>query len=248
MPALVGLMFFPVLLLFVYALSRLPPPSERDEAERIARKPMSAEQRRAFLFSHGPGLALLTTLYFFLTAYRDFRDNFARELWDALGYANEPSIFAWSELPVALGVLAALAAFTLIKDNRRALLHIHDLMAAGTVLVGASTFAYQQALIGPVAWMITVGLGLYLAYVPYGCVLFDRMIATVGTVATAGFMIYVTDAVGYLGSVSVYFYKTFGQPDLSWRAFFIAFSYVTAAVCTACFVASRSYFAATTAR
>jgi len=33
--------------------------------------------------------------------------------------------------------------------------------------------------------------------------LFDRLLAASGWVATAGFMIYVTDAVGYLGSVSM---------------------------------------------
>ena len=78
--------------------------------------------------------------------------------------------------------------------------------------------------------MILVGTGLYLAYVPYGCVLFDRLIAAVGAVGTAGFLIYVTDAFGYLGSVTLLLYKNFGHADLSWLDFFIAFSYVTSAV------------------
>jgi MFS family permease len=246
MPFVVGLVFFPALLGFVWMLSRIPAPSREDERERVRREPMGGQARVDFVASYTPGLVLLTVLYFFLTAYRDFRDNFARELWDALGFADRPEIFAQAELPIAFGVLLVLAAVTWIRDNRRALLVIHWIMGLGTLLIGVSTALYQQGYLGPAAWMISVGFGLYVAYVPYGCVLFDRMIATVGVVATAGFMIYVTDAVGYLGSVSIYFYKTFAEPDLSWKAFFIGFSYWTSGLCTVCFVLSGRYFAALT--
>ena len=91
--------------------------------------------------------------------------------------------------------------------------------------------------------MILVGLGMYVAYVPYGCVLFDRLIAAVGFVATAGFMIYVTDASGYLGSVALLLYKNFGQADLSWLESFVNISYATSVVCTVCFLGSLVYFA-----
>jgi len=90
--------------------------------------------------------------------------------------------------------------------------------------------------------MVGIGLGLYLRYVPYGCMLFDRMIAALGVVATAGFMIYVTDAFGYLGYIIVLLYKNFGEQDLSILDFFVTFSYVTAVLCTLSFGASLLYF------
>ena len=90
--------------------------------------------------------------------------------------------------------------------------------------------------------MIGIGLGLYLAYVPYGCMLFDRMIAALGVVATAGFMIYVTDAFGYLGNIIVLLYKNFFQRDVSIFEFFISFSYVTSIVSVVCFILSLIYF------
>lgn len=248
MPAVVGFAFAPVLLIVVYLLVQLPPPTSEDIAARVARAPMDGPARAAFFRRFFPGLFALTFLYFFLTAYRDFRDNFARELWDALGYADAPAIFALSELPVAAGVLFALSGISLIRDNRRALDTIHLLMAGGAALIGLATFAYQAGGLDPAAWMVLVGLGLYIAYVPYGCVLFDRLIATVGVVATAGFMIYVTDAVGYAGTVALYLYKTFAEPDLSWRDFFVGFSYVTSAVCTLCFGLSWLYFRRTARR
>ena len=43
--------------------------------------------------------------------------------------------------------------------------------------------------IGPATWMILLGLGLYAAYVPHGRILFDRLIAMAGAVATAWFFL-----------------------------------------------------------
>ena len=182
-----------------------------------------------------PGLLPLTALYVALTAYRDIRDNFAVELWSAVGYAEEPEIIGMSELPVAFGVMVALGLLLLIKDNRTALVLVHAFMAVGTALVGGLTFAYESQLIGPEVWMIGVGFGLYLAYVPYGCVLFDRLFAAVGAVGTAGFLIYVTDAFGYLGSVLLMLYKDLGAAEISWLQFFTTFSYGTSVLCTVCF-------------
>ena len=242
MPFVVGLLFFPGLLFVVWMLSRLPPPSAEDIASRTKREPMDRARRHQFLRAYWPGLLALTLLYFFLTAYRGVRDDFAVNLWNALGYAGQPEIMSVSELPVALGVLVALALLFMIKSNKRALIAVHLLMAGGTAMVGLATLAHASGLISPAAWMILIGLGLYLAYVPFGAMLFDRLIAAVGFVATAGFMIYVTDAVGYLGYVVVVFFKSFSAPDLSWLEFFEAFSYVTAILCTAAFAFSTVYF------
>ncbi len=248
MPFVTGLCFFPFLLLSATMLKWIPVPTKEDEALRTRRAPMDGETRLRFFSKFAPGLISLTVLYMFLTAYRDFRDNFAREIWDAVGYAGKPMIFTASELPIAMGVLLTLALLYLIKDNKKAVTAIHGIMLAGSVLIGLSTMGYQLGLIGPATWMVLVGLGLYLGYVPYGCVLFDRLIAAVGFVATAGFMIYMTDAFGYLGSVALMFYKNFGQPDLSWLDFFIGFSYATSLVTSAAFLYSLLYFRRATRR
>jgi hypothetical protein len=71
------------------------------------------------------------------------------------------------------------------------------------------------------------------------------MIAATRSPGTAGFLIYVADAFGYLGSVGLLLYKNFGQADLSWLSFFTSFSYVTAVACTILFVASAAWFART---
>ncbi len=242
MPALVGMMFLVPMLGFVWMLAQIPPPSKEDEAKRMKRAPMDGAARKRFFMAVAPGLIALTLAYMVLTAYRDFRDNFAREIWDALGYAESPEILTTSELPVALGATIAVAFCMMIKDNQRALIAIHGALLLGALLVGGSTLAFESGLIAPATWMITVGLGLYIGYVPYNCVLFDRLIPAVGHVGTAGFLIYVADAFGYLGSVGLLLYKEFGQPQLSWLSFFKGFSHIMAWLGVALFTASLIYF------
>ncbi len=243
MPFVSGLVFLGPFLLAVWLLQRLPPPTAEDIAARTVRRPMDGPQRRAFFGRFAVGLVALTGLYTLLTAYRGFRDDFAAEIWAELGWADEPAIFTLTEIPVALAVMTGLALLYRITDNRRAFFVVHAMMAAGTVLVGLATWAFAAGAIGAIAWMTSVGVGLYLAYVPYGCVLFDRLIAYTGAAGTAVFMIYVTDAFGYAGQIAVLLYKNFGEADLSWVSFFTGFSYVTAIVCTASFAVSAWYFA-----
>jgi len=69
-------------------------------------------------------------------------------------------------------------------------------------------------------WMTFAGLGLYLGYVPYNAVFFERWLASFHYKGNVGFLIYVADSVGYLGSVSVLLVKELGHPDVSWGAFF----------------------------
>jgi hypothetical protein len=91
--------------------------------------------------------------------------------------------------------------------------------------------------------MSCVGGGLYLAYVPYGCVLFDRIIAATQVVATSVFMIYVTDAMGYLGSVGILLYKNFFAGDRSWLEFYQDAAVATAITGIIGFILSALYFA-----
>ncbi|MCP2936833.1 DUF5690 family protein, partial [Salmonella enterica subsp. enterica serovar Typhimurium] len=87
--------------------------------------------RRAFWARGGLGIALLIIAYILLTAVSDFRDNFAVELGEALGYGDDPAIFSLSELPIAALILPLFGLTALIRDNRRAVLVYHVMIIAG---------------------------------------------------------------------------------------------------------------------
>lgn len=244
MPAITGLHFLPIFLLAVWMLNQLPRPSEADISERTQRQPMTSTDRLAFIRQFLFGMVLLCVGYFFLTAYRDFRDNYQVEIYDGLGYpyAQNKTIISKTETLVMFGVMGALALLNLIKDNRRGLLAAFGLMLIGVALLGIGTVLLDARAINGFVWMILTGLGTYLAYVPFGSVLFDRLIASTRVAGTAVFAIYLADAIGYTGSVGAQLYKDLGRGNLSHLNFFKGFSYFMCAVGLACFTASCVYF------
>jgi len=161
MPAITGLHFLPLFGLAVWMLNQLPGPSESDVAARSERKPMAAADRLAFARQFILGISLLCVSYFFLTAYRDFRDNYLVEIFDGLGYpyAQNKAIISRTETLVAFGVMIALALLTFIKDNRRALVGVFLIMTSGILLLGVSTVLLDAGLITGFWWMTLTGLG-----------------------------------------------------------------------------------------
>ena len=242
MPAAAGLVFVPVLLLSVWGLTALPAPTLEDETARVRRAPMTTQEVRAFLFNYGLGVTLLVITYVFATALRDFRDNFAAELWTALGYSNAATVFTSTELPVAAVALVAMGVIVKVKSNVRALAVIHGMILAGLVLLGASTLAFDAGWLGPLAWMIASGAGLYVVYTPFNAMLFDRLVAVSGRIATAGFLIYVADSAGYAGSCALLLWRNFGLLHVEWLTVFRYSAYTTSVVGIVLISASLAYF------
>jgi hypothetical protein len=75
-------------------------------------------------------------------------------------------------------------------------------------------------MIDPVGWVGLSGFGLYMAYVPYNATFFERMLATFRVTGNVGFIMYIADSSGYMGSVAVILVKEFGGMHLSWASFY----------------------------
>jgi hypothetical protein len=244
MPAVVGLCFLGPFLLAVWLLDQIPKPSRADELARSERTPMDAARRRAFLRKFLGGIVLLLVAYLLLTAYRDFRDNYQVEIFEELGYSYEQNraIITRAESLVAFAVLAAMALLFLVRDNRWGLLGVFALMTGGLVLLGLSTPLHAAGLISGFWWMTLVGIGSYLAYVPFGSVLFDRLIASTRSVGTAVYAIYLADAVGYTGSVGLQLYKDLGRHEEPRLVFFQGLTWLLAIAGSLFLTSSCAYF------
>lgn len=241
MPAITGLLFIGPLLFFTWMLERIPKPTPEDIALRSERIPMTQKDRKKVVLQFLFPLTIWVIFYMYLTAFRDFRDNFARELWDSLGYKDDVSVYTSSELLVAVIVLLVLATAFYFKDNMKALFFYQILLMIGSVSIGISTILFHSGTISPFSWMVVSGFGLYICYVPFNCLFFDRFIAAFKIKGNAGFFIYIADAFGYLGSVAVLLYKNFGQPNLSWLDFFMNGAYSIAAMGVAVTISSMLY-------
>jgi MFS family permease len=242
MPFVASCIFIIPLLGFLALLDRIPPPSLEDEALRTKRQPMDANARKNFITMFLPGIVLFVIAYMLLTAFRDFRDNFSAEVWKELGYALKPEIYTTTEIPIALAVLLVIGATMFIRNNKTALMVNHLIVLAGMILISISTFMFEEHVISPVAWMTFIGLGLYLGYVPFNSIFFDRMLAAFQFAGTVGFIMYVADAFGYLGSVGVLFFKEFGNKQVSWLDFFLTSGYSISVIGSFLIASSMIYF------
>lgn len=230
MPSVTGALFVVPLLLSSFLLQKVPPPTTSDKELRTERVPMTSTDRKQLVKKFFFPLLLVVIFYTFLTAFRDFRDNFARELWDSVGYQGDISVFSTSEIIIAISVLLIIGSIFYIKDNLRALLTYHLLLILGTLVLGLSTLMFQIGVLDSFLWMVCTGFGLYICYVPFNCLFFDRFIAAFKIKGNSGFLIYIADAFGYVGSVLVLFYKNFGQANLSWLNFFVYGTYAVALI------------------
>ena len=219
-PFITGLVFIIPLLICIYLIEKIPPPTLNDVQLRNERIPMTTEKRKELFITFLPGLVTLIIIYSFLTIFRDLRDNFAADIWNELGFANEAAIFTKTEIPITLIVLVIIAAMVFIKNNFTAFLTAHILIFAGFAITGISTWLFSVHLLLPVNWMMLAGLGLYLAYIPFNCLLFERMIAAFHFKGNVGFLMYLADSFGYLGSILVLFGKELFKIKLHWVSFY----------------------------
>jgi hypothetical protein len=203
---------------------------------------MDKTERRKFLTTFLPGIVLFVLAYMLLTAFRDFRENFASDVWKSLGYGNLPGIYTRTETPVSIFVLIIMGSIMLIKNNKLALMVNHVIIIIGMLLIGGATLLFEYGMIDAPFWMILIGVGLYLGYVPFNSIFFDRMIAAFKYVGTVGFIMYIADAFGYLGSISVLFLKEFSYTKVSWVQFFISGGYILSLTGTVLIAGSMLYF------
>jgi len=148
------------------------------------------------------------------------------ELFIELGYSNEPALFTSTELPVAALVLMLLAASNVVRGRMSRLLAVFAVMTSGLALIGAATLAHGRGWMTGQSWMMCLGLGAYLAYVPFSSFLFDRIMAATRFAGTAVFAVNLADAVGYSGSVGLLLVEDLWAPGMSRLAFFETWSYV----------------------
>ena len=219
-PFCTGLVFVFPLLLFVYLMEQIPPPTDEDIDLRMQRAPMSATDRAKFIQQFLPGIIATVVIYTFATIFRDIRDNFSADMWKEMGYLNKPAIFSATETPITLLILVMIGSMVLIKNNFKALMLSHVFIALGFIVAGLSTYFFSTKILAPMPWMILVGLGLYMVYIPFNAVFFERLIASFRYTGNVGFLIYVADSFGYVGSVGVLLCKEIFKVKLNWVSFF----------------------------
>ncbi len=241
-PFYTGLIFLVPVIILIYLLEKIPHPTAFETEEKSLRVPMNSNERKHFFKLFSFGLISFIFIYILLTLFRDIRDNFAADIWLELGYGKNAAIFTATEIPIAFCVLILIASMIYINNNKLAFQIAQIIILAGFVICGISTLLFLQHIISGYLWIVLVGLGLYMGYIPFNCILFDRMIATFKIKGNVGYFMYLVDSFGYLASVFVIILKSSMGISISWTNFYSNGVLILSIIGTLVSIATLLYF------
>ncbi|MBB02181.1 MAG: hypothetical protein CMJ47_06015 [Planctomyces sp.] len=242
MPFVAGLIFLLPLCLFVLMLTRIPPPSINDVVNRTARETMSGQERWQLFKRYWLPLSMLVAVYLLLTVLRSIRADFAPELWRLLGAPAAAATYTNSEVIVALGVLIVNGAAVVFKNNRIAFFTSLATCGLGFAIIAGALLTQRSGGLGAFAFMVLIGVGLYLPYVAMHTTVFERLLAMTRERGNLGYLMYLADAFGYLGYVIVMIGRNFyPDPDM-FLHFFIALCWINSSLSLCALIVVAVYF------
>ncbi|MEM8969035.1 MAG: DUF5690 family protein [Bacteroidota bacterium] len=101
-------------------------------------------------------------------------------------------------------------------------------LSSKSQVVATDILLLIAAFIAYTVWIISSGTSIYLPYILFHCLIFERFIALLRYPGTVGFLFYVADASGYLISVEILIIKESVSLSYSWVDFFISLNQYTA--------------------
>ena len=235
MPALIGGFALPLLVFMGYMLKRLPQPTAEDIALRNERVTLDGKGRRALFRKYAPILSLIFVGNFMLLMLRDIKEDF---LVNILDVSNQSSwMFARIDTIVPMIILGIFTLFIFFRSNINALLWMMTLVVAGCLTMTYVSYHYETLDLKPVVWLFVESLSLYIAYLTFQTVFFDRFIACFRIKGNVGFFIAMIDFIGYMGTVALLSAKELFNIDIEWFALFNHIACAVGAVCTVLFIA-----------
>lgn len=239
MPALIGGLAFPLLILMGWSLNKLPQPTDEDRALRSERVTLNGEQRRQLFKSYMPLLIMLFFANLFITILRDIKEDFLVNIIDVSTISSW--LFAQVDGMVTLIILGIFAMMSLINSNYRVLQVLLAMVIGGAGTISYLAFNYDALQLPTLYWLFLQSLSLYIVYLSFQTLFFERFIACFKIKGNVGFFIATIDFIGYTGTVCVLLFKEFCSPDINWMEFYNQFSGWVGIVCSIAFIGSVIY-------
>ena len=239
MPALIGGLAFPLLVLMGWSLNKLPSPTDEDRALRSERVALNGEQRRQLFRSYMPLLIMLFFANLFITILRDIKEDFLVNIIDVSTISSW--LFAQVDGMVTLIILGIFAMMSLINSNYRVLIVLLSMVIGGAVTISYLAFNYDTLQLPTLYWLFIQSLSLYIVYLSFQTLFFERFIACFKIKGNVGFFIASIDFIGYTGTVCVLLFKEYCSPNIDWMQFYNQFSGWVGIVAGIAFIGSAIY-------
>ncbi len=218
MPALIGAVALPILVLFAFVLRALPNPNIEDIEHKSERVAISGKERKAILIKYLPILSLLFIANFLLMILRDIKEDF---LVDIIDMTNQSAwLFTKVDSIVTLIILGLFCLLIFVKSNFKAIIILLVLVTISTAAMSAMSFFREELQLSPTVWLFTQSLPLYISFLTFQTVFFDRMIACFKIRGNVGYFIAVIDFIGYVGTVTLLMTKEYLKVSTEWFTFY----------------------------
>ena len=174
-----------------------------------------------------------------LVILRDIKEDFLVRIIDVSEHSSW--MFAQVDSIVTLIILALFGMMVFVKSNIKVLVILLSMVVAGTATMSFVSFNYDTLQLNTVTWLFVQSLSLYIAYLCFQSIFFDRFIACFKIKGNVGFFIVTIDFIGYTGTVLVLMFKEFFTTDIDWLDFYNKMSGYVGLVCTVAFTCSIIY-------
>ena len=241
MPAYIGAFAFPLLSLLGWLMTKMPQPSEEDKALRTERVAMDGRTRLQVFRSFMPLLVLLFTANLFVTVLRDIKEDFLVKIVDVDAAGLSAWAFAQIDGVVTIIILALFGFAAMMRSHIRVLLMLLCLVIVGSLALSFMAFNYTALHLPVVTWLFLQSLAVYVVFLSFQTLFFERFIACFRVKGNVGFFIVTLDFVGYVGTVLVLVMKEWFTPDVVWLDFYNNLSAFVGIFCAVAFFGSAVY-------
>jgi MFS family permease len=238
MPAIVGAIAIPFLVLMAYMLKKLPPPTQEDIELRTERVTLNSEERKALFKRYSPILILLFVGNLLLLVLRDIKEDFLVNIIDMSDQSSW--LFAQVDSVVTFVILGLFALLTFFRNNFNVIIGLLLMVVVSCIFMSYISYNYESMQLSTVTWLFLQSLTLYISYLAFQTIFFERFIACFKIRGNVGFFIAIIDFIGYAGTVLFLLGKGLLDrgTDTDWFAFYNNIAFSVSLLCVVLFTAA----------
>ncbi|AYV77910.1 MAG: hypothetical protein Edafosvirus2_89 [Edafosvirus sp.] len=220
-------------LFFAYLLNESPERSADEEKSKSSRKTGNdtATTQMEFIDKYKIGLITNSIAYGFISSYRKYRDYYQLELWtELMGKDFDAGIYSYSDVIISIVVTLIYCLIIYIKSDLISFFVLLVIMMGGSIIIIISTIVYSYQTYKPFVWIVVTGIGVYMAYVPPGVLLYDKLISATKTQISIVPIIFLSEMIAQVVTLITILIKSNVYNNYSYVSYFINISYIFGAI------------------
>lgn len=211
MPLLLGAGAFLVAAFLLVLTARAPPPNRADVAARSARTPMSPRKQWEFVRDNLFGVVATIGIWACMAGLRSFRDFYTQKIFSAaLNGTPTSKVYVLADVPGAVLSFVFLVMMSWVHNSQRALFLMLLTNVAGLLVMAGCTYLFRLAVLDGMDWILLYSAAFYAVYSVLNAPLNERIFAVTRAEGTCSFLIYASDFFGYVVTVGLLMYQSFG--------------------------------------